>query len=140
MTQGNMKESFSKVIFINNVKAKIFKGIHFFFTIKSFLLAFLNFIYCEEIEVNNEICEDLYKLAHEYSTDELKSDCERFLIKEIKTENVIKHIQFAEKYDAQLLRKACLIFVVQNIDNVFRTQNFRDLETETLLEIYKLKQ
>ena len=59
-------------------------------------------------------------------------------MKNVEIENANNGIFFAERYEAEKLRKACLACVAKNMDQIFRTQNFRDLQTETLIEIFKL--
>ena len=96
-------------------------------------------IYFAEVGIDIDIAKDLFMLAHEYLLDDLKNDCQRVLIQELKVDNVLTNIQFAEKYDAQKLRKACLHFIVNNLHEVFITQDIKILDKRTLLEIYELK-
>jgi len=99
----------------------------------------LRYLYFSDLGLTSEIAEDLFKLAHEYRLEELKDECEEFLIKDIRVGNVIKMIHFAKTYEASKLRKASLVFIAKNVDEVFRTQNIHELDNETLLELYKIK-
>ena len=99
----------------------------------------MQYIYLEEFEIDKDIAEDLFKLAHEYMLEKLKNDCEKILIKDIKLENIIRITQLAEKYEIETLRKACLIFIGQNCEEVFRTQNFRELDAEIFVDLCKRK-
>ena len=97
----------------------------------------MQYIYLEEFEIDKDIAEDLFKLAHEYMLEKLKNDCEKVFIKDIKLENVIKSAQLAEKYEAENLRKACLGFICENFEEIFRTQNFKELDVEIFIDLYK---
>jgi len=123
---SKMMESQNKIIPIKDVRAKVFK-------------AMLQYIYFADIDLDQDMAEDLFKLSHEYGLEELKSYCEEVLVKDIQVENVVKYIKFAEQYDANELRKACLVFVSENPDKVFKSQNIKELDNETLLELYKMK-
>ena len=91
----------------------------------------------EDFEIDKDIAEDLFKLAHEYMLEKLKNDCEKVFINDIKLENIIKTVQLAEKYEAEMLRKACLVFMDENFEEVFRTQNFKELDVEIFIDLYK---
>jgi len=69
--------------------------------------------------------------------EKLKNDCEKIFIKDIKLENIIKTAQLAEKYEAEKLRKTCLVFIDENFEEVFRTQNFKELDVEIFIDLYK---
>jgi len=123
---SKMMESQNKTILIKDVRAKVFK-------------AMLQYIYFADIDLDQDIAEDLLKLSHEYGLKELMSYCEEVLVKDIQVENVVKYIKFAEQYDANQFRKACLDFVSENVDEIFKSQNIKELDSETLLELYKMK-
>ena len=99
----------------------------------------MDYLYFIPAEVECDIAEDLFKLAHEYGLKTLKDDCEELMTKDIRVQNVFKKIHFAEIYEASRLRKACLLFIVFNIEEVFMTQNIYELNRETLLELYRIK-
>jgi len=99
----------------------------------------LEYLYFIEVEVRCEIAEDLFKLSHKYRLENLKNDCEELLTQDIRVDNVIAKIHFAKLYEASRLRKACLVFIVRNLDEVFLTQNIHELDKETLLELHKIK-
>ena len=100
----------------------------------------LQYIYLEDFKIESDIAEDLFKLCDEYMIKEVKEDCEDILMKDIRVENVLHLVQLSEKYEARELRKACLDFIVQNLKEVLKTQNFREqLETDTLIELIEMK-
>jgi len=126
MFSSKMMESQSSAIPVPNVRAKVFKVI-------------LEYIYLSDIKLDNDIGEDLFKLAHEYLLEELKDECEEFLAKNIDEENVIKTISFAEQYEAMKLRKACLVFIMRNRDEVFKKHDIKELESKTILELFTIE-
>ena len=96
----------------------------------------LRYIYLEDFEIESDIVEDLFKLSHEYNLKKLNRDCEEFLKKNITVENVINWLLFAERYEAEKLRKACLVFVAKYGKKFFdETQTWRDLQFENLVDI-----
>ncbi len=99
----------------------------------------LRYLYFTDVGLNDEIAEDLFKLAHEYRLEELKDDCEKYLMREASIENVIKRIQFAERYEAPQLRQACITLIVQNIEQFFQTQDIKELDNKTILELFRFK-
>jgi len=101
------------------------------------IIVLLQYLYFAEIEINGDIVNDLFLVAHEYMLDDLKADCEEVLSSDLKVENVIQKIQFATTYEAHNMRKACLSFIKKNLDEVFKTQNIKELDNETLLELHK---
>jgi len=99
----------------------------------------LRYLYFTDIALIDEIAEDLFKLAHEYQLEELKDDCEKYLIKEISIENAIPNILFAERYEASQLRKACIAFIAKNMDQVSQPQNIQELDHQIMIEICQFK-
>jgi len=122
---SNMIESHSNVISIENVKAKVFK-------------ALLKYIYVEDFEIEDEILEDLFKLSHEYNMTKLNKDCQKMIFKKISIENAVDYINLAEQYEAERLRKACLNFIADNLKEIIRTQNFKALDNETIIDVIEL--
>ena len=99
----------------------------------------LQYIYLEDSKIESDIAEDLFKLSHEYLLEKLKNDCEKVLVRNIILDNVINNILLAEKYEVETLRKACLAFAAENLNEVLRTQNYKELDPETLVEIVDFK-
>ena len=99
----------------------------------------LQHIYLLEVEIEVQFAEDLFKLAHEYGLETLKYDCEELMTRDIRVQNVFQKIHFAETYEMSRLRKACLMFIAFNIEEVFMTQNIYELDRETLVELYRIK-
>ena len=95
----------------------------------------LKYIYLEDFEIEMDMAADLFKLSHEYNLKKLNKDCEKILMKTTAVENVMSRVLLAEQYEAQKLRNACLFFITNNLKEVFRLQNLKDLENETLLDI-----
>ena len=60
-------------------------------------------------------------------------------MRNIKVENVVNYVTFAEKFEAGKLREACLDFIVKDLYHIIDTQNFRELEAKTLVELIQRK-
>jgi len=98
---SNMMESHSETIPIFNVRAKVFKVL-------------LQYMYLEDYEIQGDVVEDLFKLSNEYNLKGLNRDCEKMLTRSIEAGNVISFTLFAEQFEAENLREACLYFMANN--------------------------
>jgi len=126
MFSSNMMESHSHIIPIPNIRAQVFQ-------------ALLQHIYFSDVELDGDVAEELFLLAHEYMLNDLQDSCQDDLIRSLNVENVIKMTLLAEKYEAEKLKKACLIFIVKNAEKVYLTQDITSLGGKILLELQKIK-
>ena len=102
-----MKESQVQILEISDVKLDTFKGK--FCAFKGLFktpLAFLRFLYQNQVDFTEALAKDLYVLSDKYMQKDLADLCEDFLAFNLHLESVKEMADFAEMYGAELLRKA----------------------------------
>jgi len=67
------------------------------------LLALIEFIYCNEVTLNEDLAYDLLDLSNKYSFKELRKGCELFLSKRIRQDNYAKLAKIANLLQLQTL-------------------------------------
>ena len=106
----------------------------------------LRFIYTGSVEVNLDIAQDLLRAADQYLLDGLKHLCEyaiaqvgygislvtafsfsvlpvclmpsHYLLQDICVENVSLMYELSEAFNAMSLRKACILFILEQFDKL----------------------
>ncbi len=73
------------------------------FPYDSILLALIEFIYCNEVALNEDFAYDLLDLSNKYAFKELRKGCELFLSKRIKQENFAKLTEIANLLQLEIL-------------------------------------
>ena len=80
-------ESQSTKIPIFGVKAFTFKGKALFFLIFYSFLALLDYIYCREVILSEDLALNLFELADQWIIPDLRDKCEQFLAHNLTEEN-----------------------------------------------------
>jgi len=93
-------------------------------------LALLTFIYSGHLEINGDIAVELMTKANEYSLFTLKTRCERFISKQIDSDNVYDLLGVSEMLDARFLESRCLQFVAMNIQHLKQSESFSSLSAK----------
>jgi len=120
---SNMKESYSDVIEIPDIKADVFKGL-------------LEYLYCGKIPKDENLAIGLFEVSEMYLLPDLRNKCEYFLIQSLSLENTTEIILLAQKYGADKLKIAGLQFLNVNrhkLDDADLNRFDKDL----LIEIIK---
>lgn len=99
----------------NEVKPEIFQKI-------------LEFIYTCEIENLDDHAEELLKAAHLYELQGLKEFCEYSISDILTTENAIRILLLAERYNAKLLMDFSTNFIIANFTEIAKSEEFQALE------------
>ncbi|XP_062144242.1 ARM REPEAT PROTEIN INTERACTING WITH ABF2-like [Alnus glutinosa] len=105
MFDGGYRERDAKDIEIPNIRWDVFEFM-------------MRFIYTGSIEVNLEIAQDLLKAADQYLLDGLKRLCEYAIAQDICVENVSLMYELSEAFNAMSLRKACMLFILEQFDKL----------------------
>ncbi|XP_044579481.1 speckle-type POZ protein-like [Cotesia glomerata] len=98
----------------------------------------LEFIYTDQVSDLDENAELLLEGADKYQLQSLKEMCEESLSKTLTFENAFKLSIFADFHNANHLLKFTDNFILLNVDKVFNTLNFDQLEKSNLYLILKL--
>jgi len=128
-----MKESNSSEIEIKDVRLEAFQGNWYFFPTK--LIAFLQFLYQNEVQLAEPLAMDLYEISDKYLQSELAGLCEDFLSKSVRLNNFIAMIDLIEKFGANVLKAAVLEFIAKNIEEIRKDQSNYVIPPSYLLEM-----
>jgi len=102
------------------------------------LVLLLNFIYTDNWLVEDlEFAMDMIPIADRFSVLDLKRLCERTLICLMSVENVARIFALADRYACDRLRSRAMLFMTDshNFHVVMKTESFRDLDKDLILEI-----
>lgn len=124
-----MRESFENTIEIKDCSYEVF-------------LSFLEFLYTENvIKLNTleiEHINELYSVADMYIVDQLKQQCVKALIKQIKMKNICKMLSESYKWGIFEVKIKCVDFALKHFGSVIGIDEFTELPPPVLKEILKL--
>jgi len=101
----------------------------------SVLQHMLEFIYTDNIEINEDIVLDLYTAADKYHLPRLKYLCEIFMQKNIRLENVCVILKAADMFHARFLRNECIKWIVDNFGVVLSSEWYLNVPKNLMAEI-----
>jgi len=135
---GGMSESHSAKISIPHMKSHIFKGT---FWVKRILMiiAILQYIYCNEVELDEKLALDLIPVVDEYVMKGLKGVCEKYLCKQLRKENVVDMLIVADRHEIDELKKACFKFILKNLGNIDENEEMMKLSKSLFFELLKFQ-
>ncbi|XP_075640987.1 ARM REPEAT PROTEIN INTERACTING WITH ABF2-like [Castanea sativa] len=105
MFDGGYRERDAKDIEIPNIRWDVFE-------------LMMRFIYTGSVEVSLDIAQDLLRAADQYLLDGLKNLCEYAIAQDICVENVSLMYELSEAFNAMSLRKACILFILEQFDKL----------------------
>jgi len=106
---SGMKEAHSDVIEVTDMKIHTFK-------------ALIGFIYKNEVELTEKIALELFEVADKYMQNELAGLCEEFLSKNLRFDNLVFMIEFADKFEAIFVKDAIIEFIIRNLEEIKSNQ------------------
>jgi len=121
MFSSGMAETQASKITITDMKASTFK-------------AFLEYLYSDDVQLNEALALELLQQADKYSVPDLKNSCETYLTGRLSVENYVAISQMAELVEAESLRQAVIAFVAKNIKNLKLRKDFEQLSVNILRE------
>ncbi|GER55348.1 PIB25 armadillo repeat protein [Striga asiatica] len=83
-----------------------------------FLSLMMRYIYTGFVDVNLDNAQDLLRAADQYLLEGLKRLCEYAIAQDISVENVSLMFELSEAFNAQSLRHACILFILDNFDKL----------------------
>ena len=93
----------------------------------------LEYLYSGHVEIDDTIALELLQQANKYSIpDELKTACEKHLIKNIEPENYVALGKLAESVGATSLRDAVVVFIARNMKKIKPRKDFNDISDALL--------
>jgi len=124
-----MAESTQKVIEIKDCEYFLFQGFYCLLSEFSHVtLEFLRFIYCDQIDLNEDLAIRLLGFSDKYLQDDLTEKCMEYLTYNLNSENVYTILDFARQENIAVLLTWCLKFIKEkiNIDNVSGLMKYLD--------------
>uniref|UniRef100_A0A0G4FUT3 BTB domain-containing protein n=1 Tax=Chromera velia CCMP2878 TaxID=1169474 RepID=A0A0G4FUT3_9ALVE len=91
------------------------------------LLALLEFVYTDHVDVPLEIAIDLLVAADRFGLERLKKLCESKILSSVNIENAAIMLQAANRHSARALKKLCFDYILRNFDAVSKTPGFSSL-------------
>ncbi|KAI9117643.1 hypothetical protein K1719_011809 [Acacia pycnantha] len=105
MLDGVYREKKAKDILIPNIKWVVFE-------------LMMRFIYTGIVDVNVDLAQDLLRAADQYLLDGLKRSCECVIAQDISLGNVSRLYEVSESMNALSLRRACILFLLEQFDKL----------------------
>lgn len=125
MFSHQMKETLSKEVEIEEMDQEVFEEL-------------LKFMYTKKVAKFKELAGDLLIAANRYEMEDLKSICEREMIKCVDLENVLDFVRVADSHCAEKLKKHCFCIIMANFSKVVEKEEFKKLiktHANVLLEL-----
>ena len=133
---GGMVESKNSEIVIQDVEPSSFKGTENLLSLILYtLLAVLDYIYSNKVELTQNLACDLLKLADKWSFLPLKNECEAFLSQHLTQENFKDIAAITKQVEAPNLENAIIEFVVKNVKVTKETRALTGLPKQLYVKI-----
>ena len=94
----------------------------------------IEYLYCDEIELNKDIAVGLLKLSEEYSLPILKTNCAKYLVRILDHEDFMELASLASTYQVNELRKPVLNYLISFKSSLLQNINIKDLPRDLLEE------
>ena len=132
-----MMEANSSKIVISDMTATTFRGnfMRKYFQPLTTFLAFLEYLYSEDVELNATLAKDLLTQADKYSVPKLKGLCERFLLGYVGPDNYVQLANLSELLEANKLRDAVKMFIKMNLGVLQVREDFEGISMEVLRDL-----
>ena len=95
----------------------------------------LQYLYCNEIELDEELALELIPVVDEYIIKGLKNLLEGYLYKKLTKENVVDILAVADQHEIDGLKTACSHFIVKNMDQIDKEKELTKLPKSLLIEL-----
>ncbi|GMH27751.1 hypothetical protein Nepgr_029594 [Nepenthes gracilis] len=105
MFDGGYKEKDAIDIEIPNIRWEVFE-------------LMMRFIYTGAVNITLDIAQDLLRAADQYLLEGLKRLCECVISQDISVDNVTLMYELSEAYNATSLRHACILFILEQFDQL----------------------
>ncbi|KAL3676603.1 hypothetical protein R1sor_026551 [Riccia sorocarpa] len=122
MFDGGYREKEAKDIEIPNINWKVFE-------------LMMRCIYTGSVEVSSDVAQDLLRAADQYLLEGLKRLCELTIAQDLTIENVANVYDLAEAYHAVSLRHTCVLFIMEQHDQMCNLPGYQNLIARIIPEI-----
>ena len=97
----------------------------------------MQYIYCNELELDEQLALDLIPIVDEYLMKGLKELCEKYLCKQLRKDNVVDLLIVADRHEIEELKKSCFRFILKNMSNIDENEEMMKLSKQLFLELLK---
>lgn len=122
MFRSGMRESVERKVPIVDISRQVF-------------LLLLEYIYTDHVKIEVETAIELFIAADIYQLGRLRDMCCTVVRRNLNAENAGPLLQNAEDNHCQVLRDACMSYIVENFDVVSKTDGIKQVSHGLLLEI-----
>lgn len=127
MFSHQMQETLKKEVQIKEIEQKVLEEL-------------LKYIHARKINKLEELAGELLIAANRYEMKELKSSCERELVKKLTLKNVVSYLMMADTHNALSLKKHCFSIIMKNFNKVGELDGFKELgktHANVFVELYQ---
>ncbi|KAH9611487.1 hypothetical protein KSS87_010184 [Heliosperma pusillum] len=122
MFDGGYREKDAKDIEIPNIQWNVFE-------------LMMRYIYTGSVNVSLDIAQDLLRAADQYLLEGLKRLCECTIAQDVSVENVTLMYELSEAFNAMSLRHSCILFILEQFDDISSKPWYPSLIQRILPEI-----
>lgn len=122
MFRSGFRESTEKEIRIPNIARQVF-------------LLLLEYIYTDSVRVDLEHAIDLFTASDQYQLERLRDMCCTIVCRNLNAENSTMLLQAASESHCQVLKEACMNYIVENFEVISKTDGIKQISHPLLLEI-----
>jgi len=97
--------------------------------------AILEFLYCGEVNLYEELAAELLILAPRFDLNDLATGAEDFLTKVINADNYLRMLETSDRIGSKSLRKKVFAFIIKNMKVISKREDFEELPRPLLMEI-----
>jgi len=134
--QNLQTELMKDEISVPDISLKNFKGkISLSSSQSQLLLAILEFIYCDTVNLDEELAMELVGLADTFLLPKLKEACESYLSLNLRAENVLKISKRAEAVSAKKLEENVIAFLIKDFEKLSKTIELKSLSPELFVKL-----
>ena len=95
----------------------------------------MQYIYCNEVELEKQLALDLIPVVDEYLMKGLKGVYEKYLCKQLRKENAIDLLIVADRHEIIELKEACFRFILKNLGKIDDKEELKGLSNSLLVEL-----
>jgi len=89
--------------------------------------------------MKDDVAEEVLRVTNKYSLPKLKTEAENCLMKNLTIENILTRAKLAAENNARDLETAVVKFIVKNLDDVRKRQEFDGLPSSIVERVENMK-
>lgn len=93
---------------------------------------FLRYLYTDKCDINESNCVELLKVASYYKVDRLINMCELLIKENVSIEEAANILFIADRYGANQLKSFILEYIIDNLDEVMKTESYQQLDNDLI--------